>query len=48
MGAGRGDRRGPALAVSRSDRATAVGSRYPMLGVLIAYTVVGLFLLLGA
>ncbi len=36
------------IAVSRYDRATAARSQYPMLGVMIAYTVVGLFLLLGA
>lgn len=35
-------------AISRYDTRVAVRSQYPMLGVMIGYTVVGLFLLLGA
>ena len=35
-------------AISRYDHDTAVRSQYPMLGVMIGYTVVGLLLLLGA
>ncbi len=35
-------------AIERWDHATAVKSQYPMLGVMVLYTVVGLFLLLGA
>ncbi len=34
-------------AISRYDQQTAVRSQYPMLAVMIAYTVVGLFILLG-
>jgi hypothetical protein len=35
-------------AISRYHHHVAVRSQYPMLGVMIAYTVAGLFLLLGA
>ena len=35
-------------AISRYPHAVAVRSQYPMLGVMVVYTVVGLFLLLGA
>ena len=36
------------VAISRYDHRLAVGSQYPMLAVMILYTVLGLFLLLGA
>ena len=36
------------LAISRWNHALAVRSQYPMLGVMVLYTVLGLFLLLGA
>ncbi|MEM9201362.1 MAG: hypothetical protein AAGC53_06870 [Actinomycetota bacterium] len=36
------------VAISRYDHQLAVRSQYPMLGVMILYTVLGLFLLLGA